>query len=126
MGNPSRIGAVAAAAVTAPRQPDGEAPRHVAQLAAGFQEAVVDVLVGKTLQAAEDVGAKQIALAGGVAANKRLREVMLARTKLPVLIPDVPLCTDNAAMVAAAGFFRLAAGYVSGWDLDVKPGLRLA
>jgi N6-L-threonylcarbamoyladenine synthase len=101
-------------------------PRHAAQIAAGFQEAVVDVLVGKAIQAAEQTGAKQIALAGGVAANKRLREVLLARTPLPVLVPDVDLCTDNAAMVAAAGYFRLEAGDVSGWDLDVKPNLRLA
>ena len=121
VGNPSRLGAVAASA-SAPDEP----PRHLAQLAAGFQEAVVDVLVGKAIQAAEQTGAKQIALAGGVAANKRLREVLLARTTLPVLIPDVDLCTDNAAMVAAAGYFRLQAGDVAGWDLDVKPSLRLA
>ncbi|HEU5314988.1 MAG TPA: tRNA (adenosine(37)-N6)-threonylcarbamoyltransferase complex transferase subunit TsaD, partial [Chloroflexota bacterium] len=104
---------------------NGGVSRHVTQLAAGFQEAVVDVLVGKTVQAAEEVGAKQVALAGGVAANKRLREVMLARAKVPVLIPDVDLCTDNAAMVAAAAYFRLQAGDVSGLDLDVKPSLRL-
>ncbi len=100
--------------------------RARAQIAAGFQESVVDVLVGKTIQAAEEVGARQIALAGGVAANKRLREIMLARTKLPVLIPEVDLCTDNAAMVAAAAHFRLEAGHTSPLDLDVKPNLRLA
>jgi N6-L-threonylcarbamoyladenine synthase len=86
----------------------------------------VDVLVGKAVQAAEAVGARQIALAGGVAANKRLREVLLARTTVPVLIPDVDLCTDNAAMVAAAAHFRLQAGHTSPLDLDVKPNLRLA
>ena len=126
IGNPSRLGAVAARG--APLQPEqvGDVPRHLAQLAAGFQEALVEVLVGKAIRAAEQVDARQIALAGGVAANKRLREVLLARTTLPVLIPDVDLCTDNAAMVAAAGYFRLQAGDVSGWDLDVKPNLRLA
>jgi N6-L-threonylcarbamoyladenine synthase len=125
VGNPSRPSVVAAAVSVAAGR-DGEVPRHVAQMAAGFQEAVVDVLVGKTIQAAEETGARQIALAGGVAANKRLREMMLARTKLPVLIPDVDLCTDNAAMVAAAAFFRLQAGHTSPVDLDVKPNLRLA
>ena len=121
VGNPSRHGAVAAAAATEA----GPHPRG-AQIAAGFQEAVVDVLVGKTIQAAQDAGAAQIALAGGVAANKRLREVMLARAPVSVLIPDVDLCTDNAAMVAAAGYFRLQRGDSSGLDLDVKPNLRLA
>ena len=121
VGNPSRLGAVAAASPSTE-----EVPRSRAQLAAGFQEAVVDVLVGKAIQAAQQAGAKQIALAGGVAANKRLREVLLAQTPLPVVIPDVDLCTDNAAMVASAGFYRLQAGHVAGWDLDVKPNLRLA
>jgi N6-L-threonylcarbamoyladenine synthase len=121
VGNPSRLGAVSAASPMTE-----EVPRSSAQLAAGFQEAVVDVLVGKAIQAAQQTGAKQIALAGGVAANKRLREVLLAQTPLPVLIPDVDLCTDNAAMVASAGFYRLQAGHVAGWDLDVKPNLRLA
>jgi N6-L-threonylcarbamoyladenine synthase len=127
VGNPSRLGTVAPPpAGGAAVAPNGEVPRHVAQMAAGFQEAVVDVLVGKTIQAAEDVGARQIALAGGVAANKRLRELMLARTKLPVLIPDVDLCTDNAAMIASAAYFRLQSGHTSTLDLDVNPNLRLA
>lgn len=124
VGNPSRPGVVAAAHQK--EYESGEPPRHVAQLAAGFQEAVVDVLVGKAVQAAEEVGAKQIALAGGVAANKRLREVLLSRTTIPVLIPDVDLCTDNAAMVASAGYYRLRSGHTSPLNLDVKPNLRLA
>ena len=128
VGNPSRLGAIAARANPpgSPNDPSADVPRHTAQLAAGFQEAVVDVLVGKAVQAAEAVGAKQIALAGGVAANKRLREVLLARTTVPVLIPDVDLCTDNAAMVAAAAYFRLQAAHTSPLNLDVKPNLRLA
>ena len=126
VGNPSRLGAVAARVSAAVSPISDDVPRHVAQLAAGFQEAVVDVLVGKAIQAAEEVGAKQIALAGGVAANKRLREVLLARTTLPVLIPAVDLCTDNAAMVASAAYYRLQAGHTSALDLDVKPNLRLA
>jgi N6-L-threonylcarbamoyladenine synthase len=123
VGNPSRLAAVAAGAG---RVPDKEVPLPTAQMAAAFQQAVVDVLVGKTLQAADDFGVRQIALAGGVAANKRLREEMLARARVPVLCPDIDLCTDNAAMIASAGYFRLQAGQVAGWDLDVEPNLRLA
>ena len=123
VGNPSPLSRV----VAAPGSPATTDPsRETCQLAAAFQEAAVDVLAGKTVQAAEQLRVKQILLAGGVAANKRLREVVLARSKAPVLIPDVDLCTDNAAMVAAAGYFRLQSGHVSGLDLDVKPNLRLA
>lgn len=126
VGNPSRLAAVAAVSNEQVAERGGEVSLTSAQIAAGFQEAVVDVLVGKTVQAASDLEVKQIALAGGVAANKRLREILLARTPVPVLIPDVDLCTDNAAMIAAAGYFRLTAGDVSGWNLDVKPNLKLA
>jgi N6-L-threonylcarbamoyladenine synthase len=125
VGNPSRLGLVATAASEEAAMGGGVSLAG-AQMAAAFQEAVVDVLVGKTVQAAEDYRVKQIALAGGVAANKRLREMMLARAPVPVLIPDVDLCTDNGAMIAAAGYFRLVAGDVAGWDLDIKPNLRLA
>ncbi|MBI4295092.1 MAG: tRNA (adenosine(37)-N6)-threonylcarbamoyltransferase complex transferase subunit TsaD [Chloroflexi bacterium] len=101
-------------------------PRPAAAcVAAGFQEAVVDVLVTKTVAAARRYRAQQILLAGGVAANQRLRQAMLHRSPLPVLIPEPSLCTDNAAMVAACGYFRLSAGQISGWDLDVVPGLGL-
>ena len=68
----------------------------IADVAAGFQEAVVDVLVEKTVAAAESVGAAAIALAGGVAANKPLRERLAARAAVPVHIPPPVLCTDNA------------------------------
>ncbi len=97
----------------------------VIDLAAGFQEAVVDVLVTKTVEAARRYSVKQILLAGGVAANDELRQTMIQRSSLPVLIPSSILCTDNAAMIAACGYFRLKAGKTSGWDMDVKPGLRL-
>lgn len=132
VGNPSRPRDVAPPIGAQPVAAQ-EVPLPIAQMAAAFQQAVVDVLVGKTLQAAEDFGARQIALAGGVAANRRLREEMTAQAAhppggrpLPVLCPDIDLCTDNAAMVASAGFYRLEAGQVSGWDLDVNPNLRLA
>ena len=122
VGNPSRLATVARSAPDASQ----EVPQPVAHMAAAFQQAVVDVLVGKTVQAAEERGAKQIALAGGVAANRHLREEMTARARMPVLCPDIDLCTDNAAMVAAAGFFRLQAGQTVGLDVDVYPNLRLA
>ena len=94
-------------------------------IAASFQQAVVDVLVTKTVAAASRHGVNQILLAGGVAANKLLRETMARRSPIPVLIPPIILCTDNAAMVASCGYFRLLQGKVAGWDLDVVPGLSL-
>ena len=94
--------------------------------AASFQEAVAEVLVTKTINAAEEHGIKQIILAGGVAANKPLRERLVRESILPVLVPEIRLCTDNAAMIAACGFFRFLAGKVDGLSLDVSPGLKLA
>jgi N6-L-threonylcarbamoyladenine synthase len=97
-----------------------------ADVAASFQEAVVDVLVAKTVNAARRLGAKHILLGGGVAANQLLRQTMVQRSPLPVLTPSPILCTDNAAMIACCGYFRLQSGQTSGWDLDVVPNLRLA
>jgi N6-L-threonylcarbamoyladenine synthase len=110
---------------TAASQPPLVRMLPVADLAAGFQEAVVDVLVTKTVQAAQDLGAQSIVLAGGVAANELLRAEMVRRSPVPVRFPPLDLCTDNAAIVASAGFYRFEAGESSGWDLDVLPGLRL-
>ncbi|MBM4464853.1 MAG: tRNA (adenosine(37)-N6)-threonylcarbamoyltransferase complex transferase subunit TsaD [Chloroflexi bacterium] len=100
-------------------------PLPVVDLAASFQAAVVDVLVEKTKRAAEEYRVEQILLSGGVAANKLLRQEMAQRSDLPVLYPPISLCTDNAAMVAGAAYFRYQAGYRSGWDLDVIPNLKL-
>jgi N6-L-threonylcarbamoyladenine synthase len=97
----------------------------VADAAASFQLAVADVLVAKTIEAAKQLEVEQILLSGGVAANKMLREHFLARSPVPVLIPPPQLCTDNAAMVAACGYYHLQAGKVSGYDLDVVPSLSL-
>jgi N6-L-threonylcarbamoyladenine synthase len=127
VGNPSPLAKVApATAAGGNTGADGRVPPAIAHMAAAFQQTVVDVLVGKTLQAAADHDVRQIALAGGVAANALLRAELVAQAPCPVLIPDVDLCTDNAAMIAAAGFFRLQAGDLAGPDLDVYPNLRLA
>ena len=96
-----------------------------ADIAASFQLSVVDVLVTKTCAAAVQHEAKQVLLAGGVAANKLLRETFVRRSPVTVLIPEPVLCTDNAAMVASCGHFRFMHSQVDGWDLDVVPGLRV-
>ncbi|MBC8163251.1 MAG: tRNA (adenosine(37)-N6)-threonylcarbamoyltransferase complex transferase subunit TsaD [Roseiflexaceae bacterium] len=97
-----------------------------AQIAHAFQESVVDVLVSKAVEAARAHSATEILLAGGVAANGRLRDELVRRSPVPVRFPPISLCTDNAAMVAAAAFYRYEAGRQSDWHLDVQPNLRLA
>jgi len=97
----------------------------VADVAASFQLAIVDVLVAKTIEAAKQLKVEQILLSGGVAANKTLTQHFLASSPVPVLIPPPHLCTDNAAMVAACGYYHFQAGKISGYDLDVVPSLSL-
>ena len=97
--------------------PENQVP--VADIAAAFQESVADVLSAKAAQAAEELGVAQVALAGGVAANSALREMIRERVRVPVLLPPLKFCTDNAAMVASAAHFRFAAGERSGLDVDV-------
>ena len=95
---------------------------HLPDIAAGFQEAVVDVLVYKLMRAARDQGCARAALAGGVAANSRLRERLRAEAAQAGLrshLPSPSLCGDNAAMVAAAGFHLLAAGRRASLEDDV-------
>ncbi|MBN1376588.1 MAG: tRNA (adenosine(37)-N6)-threonylcarbamoyltransferase complex transferase subunit TsaD [Dehalococcoidia bacterium] len=95
----------------------------VRQAAAAFQDAIVDVLVTKTIQAATRLGVKQILLAGGVASNSALRDRFLADSPLPVMIPSPVLCTDNAAMIASCAYYRLMSGAADDSKLDVTPGL---
>jgi N6-L-threonylcarbamoyladenine synthase len=96
-------------------------PLPVADLAASFQAAVVEVLFQKTMQAAREYGVKNIIVGGGVSANKPLRDEFLAQTEFPVKIPPLSLCTDNAAMIAAAGYHRYVLGHLDGLDIDILP-----
>ena len=98
----------------------------VADIAASFQMAIMDVLVEKTRAAADEYEAAEILLAGGVSANTLLRNKMMAGLKRPVRVPPIFLCTDNAAMIGAAAYWRLQAGDVAGLDCDVIPNLRLS
>ncbi len=100
-----------------------------ADIAASFQEAVVDVLVHKAKRAASEVGARGIALGGGVAANGRLREATLdacAAAGLRGYVPSPAMCTDNAAMIAAAGWHRLRLDGPTPLDAGAVPNLKLA
>ncbi|MBM7553250.1 tRNA (adenosine(37)-N6)-threonylcarbamoyltransferase complex transferase subunit TsaD [Thalassobacillus pellis] len=97
-------------------------------VAASFQESVVDVLSTKTFQAAQEHQVKQVIVAGGVAANKGLRKALEEKFtggEIDLLIPPLSLCTDNAAMIAAAGTVAYQQGHRAGWDLNANPSLNL-
>ncbi len=98
----------------------------VPDLAASFQQAIVDVLFKKTMDAAREYGAKEILVAGGVSANRALRQAFKSQSEFPVHIPPLSLCTDNAAMIAAAGYFRYALGHISPLDIDALPNWTLS
>lgn len=95
----------------------------VADLAASFQTAVVDTLIGKTQQAVEQYNVKAVHLAGGVSANSGLRQAMQTELSVPVRYPPLKLCTDNAAMIASVGHWRLINGHQTTLDFDVHPNL---
>jgi N6-L-threonylcarbamoyladenine synthase len=101
---------------------------HPVRISKGFQDSVVEVLVEKAVRAAKEFGARQLLLAGGVAANRGLREALTercAREKLPLLVPPLSLCTDNAAMIGAAAFLKWEAQQFSPLDLKAEPLLSL-
>jgi len=105
----------------------GEPPMRPA-LARGFQESVIDVLVTKALRAAEAFGARQLLLCGGVAANRGLRAALTAACEargLPLLIPPLSLCTDNAAMIGAAAHLKWERGEFTPLDAKADPLLSL-
>jgi len=99
-----------------------------ADVAASFQASVVEVLTTKTLKAAKEHKVKQVIACGGVAANKGLRTALKAafnETDIPIMIPPLHLCTDNAAMIAAAGTISFEQGTRSGMDLNAHPSMLL-
>jgi N6-L-threonylcarbamoyladenine synthase len=111
----------------APRGIDGLSPQNVADIAASFQAAVVDVLRIKLRRAAKRVGAKTLILGGGVSANSALREAvaeLAARLHCTLRLPELRFCVDNAAMVAGLAHHYLQAGKVSTLDLDALATVR--
>ncbi|MBU0501975.1 MAG: tRNA (adenosine(37)-N6)-threonylcarbamoyltransferase complex transferase subunit TsaD [bacterium] len=101
---------------------------HTQDLVASFQQAVVDVLVTKTIRAAKKYGCQSIALAGGVSANSQLRKEMEERGRgegIGIIIPPIALCTDNAAMVGARAYYLLKEGKISDLNLPAVASLRL-
>jgi len=99
-----------------------------ADVAASFQYAVVDVLAAKARKAAQQIGAKTVALGGGVAANSLLRSTMTtvcAESGWRLVLPSMGMCTDNAAMIASAGWYRLVADGPSSMDMGAMPNLKL-
>jgi N6-L-threonylcarbamoyladenine synthase len=106
-----------------------EENRHelpVADLAASFQAAVVEILLSKSLAAAQKYNVTEILIAGGVSANQALRGAFSEQTLFPVQIPKFVFCTDNAAMIAAAGYYRLSTGQTSSMDMDAYPAWPLS
>ena len=105
--------------------PEGGADqRVVVEIAAAFQEAVADVIATKAIEAVRRYDARGLVLGGGVSANSRLREAC-REAPTPVLIPPPRLCTDNGAMIGAAGYHRYTMGVRHGLELDASPSLAL-
>jgi N6-L-threonylcarbamoyladenine synthase len=96
-------------------------PVPVADMAASFQKAVIEVLFEKTMKAAREYQVKDIIVGGGVSANAPLRDMFQSQTEFRVHIPPLRYCTDNAAMVAAAGYYRFALGHTDTMEIDILP-----
>jgi N6-L-threonylcarbamoyladenine synthase len=97
-----------------------------ADLCASFQKAAVAALMGKLEIAVKKTGTRRIAVSGGVASNSLLRRLLERRSDLEVYVPPAKLCTDNAAMIAAAGYNRFARGFTDGLDLSPDPSASLS
>lgn len=98
----------------------------ISNIAAGFQEAVVDVLVDKSMQAVRQYGDGRLVLAGGVAANRRIREAVAKRCEeegIELFLPEKKLCTDNAAMIACAGYYKYLKSGADSLRLDATANL---
>ncbi len=99
-----------------------------ADIAASFQQAIVDVLVSRTISAAKEYGMKQVAIAGGVASNSALRNAMQTACKkenISFYSPSPAFCTDNAAMIGVAAYYEFIKGNTSGLDLNAVPNLKI-
>lgn len=99
---------------------NGSAEKSMANIAASFQRAAIDILVDRALAAAEDTGLRRVVAAGGVAANSYLRERLAAEKGLEVIFPSLKLCTDNAAMVAGIGYREYQDGKTSDFSLNAE------
>jgi N6-L-threonylcarbamoyladenine synthase len=122
---------IAVGALDHPEEPDGgRLPAEVvAEIAWAFQESVVDVLATKTLRAAAAADARTVVVGGGVAANRVLRERIAVGAQelgVPLMVPRPALCTDNGAMIGAAGYQRFLAGTRAEHDVEARPSWKLA
>jgi N6-L-threonylcarbamoyladenine synthase len=121
---------VSGGTLSVPPEPESQPPAAdrgplpVADLAASFQAAIVDILVEKTASAASEAGAAEVLLAGGVAANSLLRQSLANRLSVPFRYPPLDLCTDNAAMIAAAAYYRFTDYRQHDLTLDIEPNHR--